>query len=94
MNQFFKGGVQIDKKLLQQMRIENATCHFNSAFVYYPNFTVTSPIFRKLYSSREKELLTGSFGMSKTISITLFLLLSNIIHKYAVEAHQTKEGKC
>ncbi len=87
----FTDGIILDPILFKQERVISAKQdHPNKQqqkFIFHPNYIVTPQIFKILrdydiHTANTNMLITGNYGIAKTVSIILYFQLSNKIHKF------------
>lgn len=71
-------GVNLPNYLKCQKRISDAS--INSKFVFSPNRLVTTEVFQTLMKFKNKRLIHGPPGISKTTSIILYCYLNRYIN--------------
>ena len=88
--QLFTTGKVLNPNVYKQNRIINGTQegHVLSPFIFYPNYLATHQIFSILDKPHlnTNHLITGGYGISKTISIVLFLHLAQFINKFLIKS--------
>ena len=88
MKKYFSTGVELSPLIYDQERVSKAkekkvTGKKSKLFLtFFPTFTITQQIFKKIETFDIRTLLYGNYGVGKTFSLILFVELMRHISAY------------
>jgi hypothetical protein len=87
----FTTGIEIDEKVFDQPRITKAFIknpQQKGMFIFCPTRLVTTQMFDSIKNNRRSNaLFMGHYGISKSISVMLYTILSNHIAEYKFKTY-------
>jgi hypothetical protein len=91
----FTTGIEIDENVFDQQRILKALVQNpqsqKEVFIFCPNRLVTTQMFNSIKNNRHSNaLFMGHYGISKSISVMLYAILSNHIAEYKFKTYGQK----
>jgi hypothetical protein len=91
MTSMFTTGIEIDKTVFNQARIKKALVENpqeKGAFIFCPTRLVTTQMFNSIKNNKgSNALFMGHYGISKSISVMLYTILSNHIAEYKFKTY-------